>query len=261
MVVAVATLLTFVALQLKPVQEGNIRIEKMQNILASVRVESTTNNAEELYNKYITNSFVIGLQGDTISDIKAFDVDLIKEVEKIEKINQLKTLLVERKVSPFKKFLSGFIKFKDVNRKVVDSKIQKIGKERKLPVYICTKENGSKYYIFPLRGKGLWGPIWGYISLESDMNTIYGAVFDHKSETPGLGAEINQEWFQVNFQGKKLFENEQFKSIAVEKTGTVEPGNYNVDAISGGTITSKGVQAMLYDCLIGYETFLEMKTK
>lgn len=259
MVVAVATILSYVALQLKPAQEANIRIEKMQNILASVRIESTTKNAEDLFDKYITKTLVLDLQGDTLSDIKAFNVDLVKEVEKIKKIKQLKTLLVERKVSPFKKFLSGFISFKKVDKGNVNSKITKIEDERKLPVFICTKEDGSKYYVFPLRGKGLWGPIWGYISLESDMNTVYGAVFDHKTETPGLGAEIKEKWFQANFRGKKLFENNQFKSIAVAKKGTVEPSNYNVDAISGGTITSKGVQAMIYDCLIGYEPFLEMK--
>jgi Na+-transporting NADH:ubiquinone oxidoreductase subunit C len=261
MVVIVATLLTFISLQLKPRQEGNIRIEKMQNILASVRQESSTKNAEELFNKYITNSFVLDLKGDTLSDLSAFDVDLKKEVDKIKKIKLQKAQLAERRISPFKKFLSSFISFKEVNRNNVMSKIEKLEKTRELPVYVYSKDDGSSYYVFPLRGKGLWGPIWGYISLESDMNTVYGAVFDHKSETPGLGAEINQEWFQKDFQGKKIFEKESFKSIEVAKPGTVETTEYTVDAISGGTITSKGVQEMLYDCLEGYDSFVKTNKK
>lgn len=259
MVVIVATLLTFVSLQLKPQQESNIRIEKIQNILTSVRLESTTKNAEQLYNKYFAESFVLNIKGDTLKDLNAFDVDLVKEADKIKKIKQLKSLLVEHSVSPFKKFLSSFINFKKTDVNSINDRIDKIESERQLPVYVCAMEDGSHYYVFPLRGKGLWGPIWGYISFENDMNTVYGAVFDHKTETPGLGAEISQGWFQVDFRGKKIFEGEQFKSIEVDKPGTVQKTDYNVDAISGGTITSKGVQSMLYDCLEGYIPFLETK--
>ncbi len=200
---------------------------------------------------------MLDFKGDTLNDLAAFDVDLKKEAEKIKKINLLKAQLVERRVSPFKKFLSSVISFKEVDRNSVNSKIGELEKQRELPVYVCTKEDGSNFYVFPLRGKGLWGPIWGYISVESDMNTVYGAVFDHKSETPGLGAEINQSWFQKNFRGKKIYENGQFRSIEVVKAGTAEASDYSVDAISGGTITSKGVQAMLYDCLEGYESFIK----
>ena len=75
-----------------------------------------------------------------------------------------------------------------------------------MPLYVANVE-GEKKYIIPLRGKGLWGPIWGFLSLENDFNTVYGAVFDHKSETPGLGAEINQyEDFQQQFEGKQILE-------------------------------------------------------
>lgn len=259
MVILVAALLSFVSLQLKPRQEENVRIEKMQNILASVRIPSTARNAAELYSKYITTSFVLNVSGDTLNNIAAFDVDLVAQVSKIEKIKQLKGLLTERKISPFKKFISSFIQSKELNTNDINSKVAAEESGRQLPVYVCAMEDGSEYYIFPLRGKGLWGPIWGYISLEKDMNTVYGAVFDHKSETPGLGADINKEWFQLNFRGKKIYTDNTFKSIEVAKVGTVEPSAYSVDGISGGTITSKGVQAMLHDCLEGYDTFIKSK--
>lgn len=138
---------------------------------------------------------------------------------------------------------------------------KEIGKpeaERRYPLYECETEQGLKY-IIPLRGKGLWGPIWGYISLNDDKNTVYGATFDHKSETPGLGAEINTESFQSHFKGKTIFSQEgEFVSIRVEKAG--QGGKYpnsEVDAISGGTITSKGLEAMLMDNMKGYEKFFK----
>ncbi len=107
--------------------------------------------------------------------------------------------------------------------------------------------------MVPVRGKGLWGPIWGYMALESDLNTISGAVFDHKGETPGLGAEINTDWFQEPFTGKTIFdESGKFVSITVVKGGADPSDPHGVDGISGGTITSKGLEEMLADCLAGY---------
>ena len=136
--------------------------------------------------------------------------------------------------------------------------IKKAEADRRYPLFECQTEQGLKY-IIPLRGKGLWGPIWGYISLNDDKNTIYGATFDHKSETPGLGAEINTDVFQSHFKGKTIFsEDGKFVSIRVEKVGQGgEYPNSEVDAISGGTITSKGLQAMLLDNLQGYEKFFK----
>ncbi len=107
-------------------------------------------------------------------------------------------------------------------------------------------------YIIPLRGKGLWGPIWGFISLEDDLNTVFGAVFDHKAETPGLGAEINRPMFQDPFAGKSIFNGEEFKSIKVIKGGAGEDNMHGVDGISGGTITSDGVTDMLLERLTMY---------
>jgi len=130
--------------------------------------------------------------------------------------------------------------------------------QRKLPVYIAEMGEKGKIYIIPLRGTGLWGPIWGYVSLSSDMNTIFGANFDHSAETPGLGAEINTEKFQRSFIGKTIFDpSGLFTSIIVAKTGEKADPVHRVDAISGGTITSKALQKMLYDDLAIYQEFLK----
>ena len=135
----------------------------------------------------------------------------------------------------------------------LNAEIRKPQEERDYPVFVYVNESGAKKYVVPVRGKGLWGPIWGYIALNDDLNTIYGAVFDHKGETPGLGAEINTEWFQEPFTGKTLFdENGEFVSIEVVKGGADPSDPHGVDAISGGTITSKALEEMILDCLTGY---------
>jgi Na+-transporting NADH:ubiquinone oxidoreductase subunit C len=125
-----------------------------------------------------------------------------------------------------------------------------------LPLFIASLEGDRELIIIPLEGKGLWGPIYGYISLEADMSTIYGVTFDHKGETPGLGAEINTSWFEDMFTGKKIFESDRFVSVKVVKGGAPEGDNHGVDAVSGGTITSVGLQDMLHDCLIKYKEYL-----
>lgn len=130
--------------------------------------------------------------------------------------------------------------------------------ERRLPVYVCTlPEKGTKY-ILPMAGMGLWGPIWGYVSLDDDGSTVYGAFFDHSGETPGLGAEITKPAFTGQFDGKQMFKEGRFLPVTVVKKGQVPQGDEDyVDGISGGTITSKGVGAMLDDCLSPYRAYLE----
>ena len=123
---------------------------------------------------------------------------------------------------------------------------------RKVPLFKA-KKNGNTFYVIPMRGTGLWGPIWGYVSLKGDGNTILGASFDHEKETPGLGAEISTPIFQDQFPDKVLF-SETRDGIEVRKGDAY--GSQQVDGISGGTITSVGVQTMLEDCLIPYKEFL-----
>lgn len=127
--------------------------------------------------------------------------------------------------------------------------------EHTYPVFVANIDGQTKY-IMALHGAGLWGPIWGYISLDSDKNTVYGADFSHQGETPGLGAEISKPSFSNEFKGKKIFIDGTFKSIAVVKPGKSMIGQDYVDGISGGTITSQGVSQMLFDSLSGYVKFL-----
>lgn len=147
----------------------------------------------------------------------------------------------------------------DVDAFNIDLK-KELGKpasERLLPIFVGTLDDKTNAYVLPVRGKGLWGPIWGYVSLFPDMNTIYGVTFDHQGETPGLGAEISTEWFQKPFQGKTIFKDStEFVSIKVVKGGAQKDDPHAVDAISGGTITSKSLEAMLDSCLVQYKPFL-----
>ncbi len=221
MVIVVAAALAFTAIQLQPYQENNIKVEKMQNILASVGEVTTPENAETKYKEIIVKEFIINEKGETIEG-NAFNVDLKNEMKK---------------------------------------KVE----ERKFPIYQALKD-GKNYFVIPLRGKGLWGPIWGYVSLEEDLNTIHGAVFDHKGETPGLGAEISTAEFRNQFIGKKIFKADTVASIKVYKGGknaAINAGDteYGVDAVSGGTITSKGLEAMMLTNLSDYENYFKNNKK
>ena len=215
MVIVVATLLATASMSLKSRQVRNIEIEKKQSILASVNIQSTVANAEQLYAEKIVKEYIVNVKGEQVEG-DAFNTDLKKE-----------------RAKPHSEML--------------------------LPVFECQTDDGLKY-VLPLRGTGLWGPIWGFISVNDDMNTIYGANFGHQGETPGLGAEIATLAFQKQFMGKKIFdENGKLVSITVAKVGQEAPIEHKVDGISGGTITSKGLQKMLLDDFTSYEEFLQKK--
>lgn len=212
LILIVATLLSYTAFTLKPAQVKNIENKKKQDLLASINIASTSDNAEVLYSKYVTSTYVINSKGEK-SDVDAFYVEVKKEISK------------------------------DIS-------------ERKFPVYECTLDDGRKNYIVPVRGRGLGGPIWGYFALDADFNTVIGVAFDHEAETPGLGAKITTDAFKNNFKGKKLFdESNKFVSISMVKAGTTNNDIHKVDAISGGTITSNGVNEMIKD-LKYYEPLL-----
>ena len=126
------------------------------------------------------------------------------------------------------------------------------------PVFVANIEGKTKY-IMALHGAGLWGPMWGYVSVNEDKNSVFGVDFSHAGETPGLGAEIVKPAFCTPFVGKELFKGGTFKSIAVVKPGKSAAGQDYVDGVSGGTITSQGVHNMLFDSLNGYVKFLTAK--
>ena len=207
MVVVVATLLATAAIVLGPYQAKNIRLEKMQNILASIGIKSEAKEVEKIFARYSKEQVILDYKGVPVNDkISAFDIDLKKELDKARTGNADKQLF---------------------------------------PLFVFDKD-GKLYYIIPVRGKGLWGPIWGYMALEEDLNTVYGASFGHKGETPGLGAEIETEEFQQQFKGKKIFDDTgNFVSVNLIKGGAAPADTHGVDAVSGGTITSGGVNEML----------------
>ena len=130
----------------------------------------------------------------------------------------------------------------DVKKQYRDKKLTE--SDKVYPLYEATKD-GKTYYIIPMVGKGLWGPIWGYVALEDDYQTVYGASFDHKSETPGLGAEIKYDKFLDQFPGKKIMQGNDYKKLKVIKPGKEADPDHAVDGITGGTITSKGVEEMM----------------
>ena len=132
---------------------------------------------------------------------------------------------------------------------------------QRFPIYVASVD-AATYYIVPLRGSGLWDAIWGYIALGEDRNTIKGAVFDHKGETAGLGAEITQQWFMNRFVGEKIFNSSgDLVGISVSKTNNdpndTDKDDHEVDAISGATITGDGVSDMIIERLQHYLPYLK----
>ena len=127
-------------------------------------------------------------------------------------------------------------------------------------VYVCTLENGDVKYVLPLKGQGMWGGISAFLAIDSDKNTVYGAYFNHESETAGLGAEIkdSQEW-QEKFIGKKLHKD-GVDGIALSVVKKVTDSETQVDAVTGATLTSNGVSEMLQNCLKGVEKIEKVKS-
>lgn len=132
--------------------------------------------------------------------------------------------------------------------------------DRRYPLFIYKGEKGT-YYLTAVRGNGLWDKIWGTIAIREDFNTIAGTSFGHAAETPGLGAEITDNpSFPKAFQGKKIYENGKYVSVAVVKGGVKKP-EHQIDAITGATITSNGVTAMLDKGLKVYLPYFESMKK
>ena len=170
----------------------------------------------------------------------------------------------------FDKYVVGseIISGKDLKADAFDIDIKKEYRDKNLaeadrnyPLYICEKD-GDIYNVIPVIGSGLWGPIWGFVALESDYRTIYGATFDHEKETPGLGAEIKQAFYSDQYTGEFVADTlGVFKAIVVVKDGSGSGLNSKVDGITGGTITSKGVEEMTTRTLEVYVNYFNSLNK
>jgi len=228
-VVVVAAVLAFTAMKLKPSQDANAKAETLRQMMSAAQITSTdelyaTKNAGvlQLYADNIEQAYTIGLDG-------AQNGTLATEKSKIELVDNLKP----------------------------QDKAIKAGGEAKLPVYVFK----SGVRVIPVYGAGLWGPIWGYIAFQPDGKTIAGAYFDHDSETPGLGAKIKDEaWFREKFAGRQVaFGSEPLFNLAknAEATGAANA----VDAITGATMTSKGLNDALNVWFKAYEKHFSANPK
>jgi Na+-transporting NADH:ubiquinone oxidoreductase subunit C len=228
MVVIVGSLLAFTASSLKPNIKENERMEKQQNIL-----------------------YAMGVNDNGANDIVFIGTD--KVASEFSKYIS-KQLVLDANGNAVENNEAYLIDVKKEQAKA------KNGQTRDLPLFVGEKD-GQTFYIAPIRGKGLWDAIWGYIALDKDM-VIQGAYFDHKGETPGLGANIKQRYFMDDFYGEKLLtESGEFKGITVAK-GNNDPKNlikddYEVDALAGATITGDGVSAMIKSDLKLYLPFFK----
>lgn len=225
MVVVVAFLLAFVSSALRSTQEQNVALDKKKQILSAlgVRGVSEANAVEAKYSECIQADMIIDANGE-----------VVKSGEEKDKAG---FALADRDIS---------------------------AEQGRLPVYVCEVDSSVKY-VFPVLGKGLWGPIWGYIAVNEDMQTVFGVYISHEGETAGLGALIKETKFHDLFRGKQLFTSDDTLqnevALTVVKSGKVEQdkATVQVDGITGATLTSKGVAAMLHDGLAPYLPFMKQK--
>jgi Na+-transporting NADH:ubiquinone oxidoreductase subunit C len=227
LVVVVGTLLAVLSTGLKPAQDKNAEVKKKLEILSAMfdleKEGVTRANAEEEFTKYVNleNAIVLDRNGNVKLGVKAFEVDIRKE-------NKDKTLKDE---------------------------------DKNYPLFTGKDKSGKTVYVIPIVGKGLWGPIWGNVCISDDMATIKGASFGHQGETPGLGAEIATPFFVNRWIGEKISDaSGNFNKFEIVKDGSgAKP--QKVDGITGGTITSKGVEEMANRCLAVYANYFKTLKK
>ena len=227
MVVIVGTVLAFVASSLSDKIKENRRLEKQQNILYAMGINE---NKGEGSVEFVPTDKVAGEFSKYITE------QLVIEGDKITKDDQAYLIDLKKMATAAKN-----------------------GNTRKLPLFIGDKD-GRKYYIIPMRGKGLWDAIWGFVALDDQM-VVQGVYFDHAGETPGLGANIKQRYFMDDFVGESILDGTRYAGIAVAK-GNNDPLNNTkddneVDALAGATITGNGVSAMIKETVNLYKDYLE----
>jgi len=227
MVVIVGTVLAFIASSLSDKIAENERLEKQQNILYAMGINQNEGAGSV---NFVPTENVAGEFSKFIKE------QLVIEGDKITKDDQAYLIDLKKQATAAKN-----------------------GDTRKLPVFIGDKD-GAKYYIIPMRGKGLWDAIWGFIALDEHL-VVQGVYFDHAAETPGLGANIKQRYFMDDFVGESILSGTQYAGIAVAK-GNNDPLNKikddnEVDALAGATITGNGVSAMIKETMNLYKDYLE----
>ena len=226
LVVIVGTLLAAIDSSLKDKIRINKILEKQQNILYAIGINENEGNSV---------NFIAADKAE-----KEFNKYITKQI-----------------------YIQGDQVIEDDKAYLIDVKKQKAlakdpSHKRKLPLFIANKD-GRNLYVAPIRGKGLWDAIWAYVSVDENM-IIRGIYFDHKAETPGLGANIKQRFFMDDFIGESLLDMQgNFKGVTVSKTN-LDPKNEDkydneVDAIAGSTITGDGVTAMIRSDLSLYQPY------
>jgi Na+-transporting NADH:ubiquinone oxidoreductase subunit C len=227
MVLIVGTLLAFVASSLKEKISENKRIEKQQNILYAMGINDNDETSVEFVSKNIVGA--------------EFSKYITKQL-----------------------VITGTEAVEDNNAYLIDlkkeaSNAKNPNYKRRLPLFIGEKD-GTTLYIIPVRGKGLWDAIWGYIALDNQM-VVQGVYFDHKGETPGLGANIKERFFMDDFKGEHIMDGNTFKGITASKSNAdpknLDKTDFEVDAIAGATITGNGLSAMLKKDLAMYIPYLK----
>ena len=242
LVAVVATILAVVSMGLKNRQQTNIKVEKQMNILNCAGLASDAKTVadrnkyvQEEFDKYIAEAQIVNNEGEIVESF----------TEKIGDCDAFKVAAADQY---------------DIMRKIDGTMDQAakdaLAKDLKLPVFICKNPDGSKNYILSGYGSGLWGPIWTYIAVK-EAGKIAGALFDHASETPGLGGEIVTDKFRSQFTDKAILENGEIIPITVVKGGNANAKANEINAISGATITSKAVQTMIANWMNYYKPYLQ----
>ncbi|TFG73934.1 MAG: Na(+)-translocating NADH-quinone reductase subunit C [Flavobacteriales bacterium] len=227
MVIVVGSLLAFFASALSEKISENERLEKQQNILYAMGINE---NEDEGSVNFIPTDKVAGEFSKYIQEQLVIEGDQITENDQAYLIDLKK-----------------------------QETAAKNGETRKLPLFIGEKD-GKKFYIIPMRGKGLWDAIWGFVALDQNL-VVQGVYFDHKGETPGLGANIKQRYFMDDFAGESILDGTEYAGITVAK-GNNDPTNNikddnEVDALAGATITGNGVSAMIKESVKLYKPYFE----
>tara|TARA_B100000524_G_scaffold144188_1_gene72386 strand:- start:90 stop:848 length:759 start_codon:yes stop_codon:yes gene_type:complete len=230
LVILVGGLLAAIANGLKPIQDENLINEKKQNILNCLpgNKSITRDEAGSVFGNFVKQRVILNYNGEVkenslLDNSTELDNKDSRDAFSIDLLKEYKTIKDE--------------------------------KSRNYPLFICDVE-GKTYYVAPVMGKGLWAAVWGFIAIDESGNSISGTVFDHKSETPGLGAEISQDFFEDQFIGKLISDEETYKPVEVNKPGN-PLNDYQVDGISGGTFTSVGVEEMMSRTLIVYHKYIK----